>query len=44
MKYKKEYSQPVLEFVEIENVLLLAASFDEMMDTDDVIDDSYEIL
>ncbi len=44
MNSKKEYHRPNLEVFELESMNPLAASFDTMMDDEEVITNIYEIL
>jgi len=44
MKYKKKYSRPQMEVFKTETVTLLSASFNENMDSNNAIDNYFEIL
>jgi len=44
MRYKKRYSRPTLEIVEMKRTMLLSGSFSKKMDSSDLIEDYFDIL
>ncbi len=44
MRYKKKYSRPVLEVIEMKRTMLLSGSFSNKMDGSETIDNYFDIL